>query len=58
MEEAKIKHKMHEVEQIKLNVNGERIKPVDTTVNLGMTFDQHLSWKHIEGLWKESIGKH
>ena len=50
--------KINEVEQIKLNVNGECIKPVDTVVNLDVTFDQHLSWKpHVERLWKESIGK-
>ncbi len=46
------------MEQIKLNINGEFIKPDDTVVNLGMTFDLYLSWKpHVERLRKESVGK-
>ena len=50
--------KINEVEQIKLNVNGKCIKPVDTAVNLCVTIYEHLSWKpYVKRLWKEGIGK-
>ena len=50
--------KINDIKQIKLDIGEECIRPEDTVVNLGMTLDQHLSWRpHVERLWKESIGK-
>jgi hypothetical protein len=50
--------KINDIEQIKLDIGEECIRPEDTVVNLGMTLDQHLLCRpHVERLWKESIRK-